>query len=87
MAQYEALTADWQDTGFDREDWLQAASLWAERCSAGMSVADADLLIAVSALRHDAVLVTNNQRHFNGLGLILENWLDSDTETSKADKR
>jgi predicted nucleic acid-binding protein len=76
LAQYEALTVNWQDTGFDREDWLQAALLWAGRHRIGMSIADADLLIAVNALRHDAVLVTNNARHFKDLGLRLENWLE-----------
>jgi predicted nucleic acid-binding protein len=75
LTQYEALTAHWKDTGFDNEDWLQAASIWAKHHRTGMSITDADLLIAVSALRHDAILVTNNERHFRGLGLHLENWL------------
>ncbi|SEH07312.1 PIN domain-containing protein [Candidatus Venteria ishoeyi] len=76
LAQYETLIANWEDTGFDREDWFQAASLWAKRHRIGMSIADADLLIAVNALRHDAILVTNNQRHFTGLDLHLENWFE-----------
>ncbi len=33
----------------------------------GMSITDADLLIAVSALRCDAILVTNNERHLLSL--------------------
>lgn len=76
LAQYEALTAHWKHTDFDNEDWLQAASLWAKHHRMGMSITDADLLIAVSALQHDAILVTNNERHFKELGLHLENWLE-----------
>jgi predicted nucleic acid-binding protein len=34
----------------------------------------ADLLIAVIALKTGATLVTNNTRHFEGLGLAVENW-------------
>jgi hypothetical protein len=31
-------------------------------------------LIAVIALKAGAALVTNNARHFAGLGLTIENW-------------
>jgi len=35
-----------------------------------------DLLIAATALRHDATLVTNNTRHFENIpNLKLDNWL------------
>lgn len=74
LAQYELLTANWQKTGFTSEDWDYAAELWAERHRQGLPIEDADLLIAVSALRHDAILVTNNLRHFTNLGIRLENW-------------
>jgi hypothetical protein len=33
--------------------------------------------IAVTALRQDAVLVTNNTTHFDDLGLRLEDWSQS----------
>lgn len=74
LAQYEALTAQWVEPVFDGAHWQQAAMLWAERHRSGQPVEDADLLIAVTALRQDATLVTNNTRHFIGLGLRLEDW-------------
>jgi len=41
----------------------------------GLSVDDADLLIASIALMHDALLVSNNTEHFKRIkGLKLENW-------------
>ena len=72
LAQYEALTAQWVEPPFDGAHWQQAATLWAQRHGSGQPIEDADLLIAVTALRQDAVLVTNNTRHFIGLGLRLE---------------
>jgi tRNA(fMet)-specific endonuclease VapC len=36
-----------------------------------------DLLIAAHALSLDAILVSNNQRHFSRVsGLTLENWVE-----------
>lgn len=43
----------------------------------GDPIPDADLLIAAQALRLNAVLVTNNERHFSpfaALGLRIEDW-------------
>lgn len=74
LAQYEALVAPWFEPAFDVVHWRQAAELWAERHRVGKPIADADLLIAVSALRQGATLVTNNTAHFLGMGLRLEDW-------------
>jgi tRNA(fMet)-specific endonuclease VapC len=74
LAQYEALTAQWVEPAFDGAHWQQATVLWAERHRSGKPIEDADLLIAVTALRQDAALVTNNTSHFLGLGLRLEDW-------------
>jgi tRNA(fMet)-specific endonuclease VapC len=55
---------------FDR-----AASLWTHAYRAGHPRADADLLIAATALEHSLVLVTGNIRHFSWIsGLIIEDW-------------
>ena len=44
---------------------------------AGTRLADADLLIAATALEHDMTLVTGNTRHFARIpGLRLENWFE-----------
>jgi len=74
LAQYEALTAQWVEPPFYGAHRQQAAALWAERHRRGQPIEDADLLIAVTALRQDATLVTNNTGHFTGLGLRLEDW-------------
>lgn len=62
----------WDD--FTLEDWNVAAELWAQREVMGNPIEDADLLIAVYARQRDATLVTNNERHFAHLDLMLENW-------------
>lgn len=41
----------------------------------GNTLADMDLLIAATALTHNMILVTNNQKHFERIrGLDIENW-------------
>ena len=43
----------------------------------GERLADADLMIAATALEHELVVVTGNQRHFErASGLELENWIE-----------
>ncbi len=42
----------------------------------GKIIDDMDLLIASTALTHNLVLVTNNEKHFNRInGLEIENWM------------
>jgi tRNA(fMet)-specific endonuclease VapC len=53
----------------------RAADLWVTSRRGGHSNADADLIIAASALVHERVLVTGNTPHFAWIpGLRLENW-------------
>jgi tRNA(fMet)-specific endonuclease VapC len=41
----------------------------------GMIIDDADIFIAACALTNDAILVTNNEKHYNRIdGLQLQNW-------------
>ena len=43
----------------------------------GLPIGNMDMLIAAHALSLDAILVTNNQRHFSRISsLKLENWLE-----------
>jgi predicted nucleic acid-binding protein len=74
LRHYLLLTREWRPISLDVVDWETAADLWAKRHSIGKAIADADLLIAVCALKSGAILVTNNIRHFEDLGLTLENW-------------
>jgi len=62
----------WDD--FDRQDWEEAAQLWARLYRTGQPTADADLLIGVYALRRGATIVTDNERHFTSFGTTIENW-------------
>lgn len=74
LAQYERQIADWDKPPFDAAHWALAATVWADRHRVGQPIADADLLIAITALRQDATLITNNTRHFDHLSLRLEDW-------------
>lgn len=70
LAQYDALVADWDKPLFDEAHWAHSAMLWAEHHRVGCP-------IAVTAIRLDAVLVTNNTAHFKDMGLRLEDWSQS----------
>jgi|SRR6185295_4577099 len=71
---YEKMTASWPRYHLSFEDWEEAAQVWADRHRFGRSIADLDLFLAVLARRERAVLVTSNVKHFEGLGLPLEDW-------------
>jgi len=50
--------------------------LGAELAATGTPIGDFDVLIAAHAVAIEAILVTNNTRHFNRIkGLSVENWL------------
>lgn len=54
----------------------QAAAIYADLYVRGQLIADADILIAATALTHGLVLVTNNHAHFSRIGaLTVRNWL------------
>ncbi|MFL6202730.1 MAG: PIN domain-containing protein [Thermoanaerobaculia bacterium] len=71
---YESLVARWQRCNLDLDDWDEAARLWAERHRTGRSISDLDLLLAILARKHQAVLVTSNTKHFEGLDIPLADW-------------
>ncbi len=53
-----------------------AADLYVELRRRGEPLEDADILTGATALAHNLVLVTDNERHFRRIkGLELENWL------------
>ncbi len=57
-------------------DWELAARLWVERTKIGKPIEDADVLIAAQAKRLGAILVTDNEKDFENLGVKIENWKD-----------
>jgi tRNA(fMet)-specific endonuclease VapC len=60
---------------FDSECALQAARIRAELEAAGTPIGPHDILIAATALRHQATLVTRNVREFSRVqGLQWMNW-------------
>jgi predicted nucleic acid-binding protein len=63
MRAYQTLVATWQPCDIVGSDWDLAADLWEQRHRAGAPINDADLLIAVSAIKTRSVLVTNNVSH------------------------
>jgi predicted nucleic acid-binding protein len=71
---YATLTESWRRLELDFSDWHSAAELWTERHRAGKAVSDLDLFLAILAHREDAILVTANTRHFEGLGVAVEDW-------------
>jgi len=55
---------------------IQAADIYADLYKHGELIADADILIAASALANGCGIVTNNEAHFRRIvGLRVENWL------------
>ncbi len=74
MAVFEHLADQLAWCDVIQDDWEQAAHLWVERAKLGRPIEDADLLIAVQAKRLNAILVTDNEKDFDNLGVKIENW-------------
>ncbi len=75
LRRYVDLTRDWSVVGLDPDDWQRAAETWAELHRTGRAIDDRDLLIAESARKAGATLVTSNARHFVDLGVPLVDWM------------
>ena len=58
------------------DDTVQiAADIYADLRKLGISIGDADILIAAIVITNKGKLITNNTRHYNNInGLIIENW-------------
>ena len=55
-----------------------AAEIYQTLRSAGTPLEDADILIAATAIAHNATLITRNTKHFERIeGLELDNWEDA----------
>jgi predicted nucleic acid-binding protein len=57
-------------------DMNEAAAIYADRKRKGLSIDDADLIIAAQCVTNGYTLVTNNEKHFADIeGLRCENWI------------
>jgi tRNA(fMet)-specific endonuclease VapC len=74
MQGLERLVARFEWCDVLSADWELAAHLWVERTKIGKPIEDADLLIAAQAKRLGAILVTDNEKDFDDLGVKIENW-------------
>lgn len=71
----DALLALHPTLDMDSETVDVAVSLFEGMRSSGNLIEDADVLIAATALRHNATLVTRNTKHFERIpGLRLTDW-------------
>jgi predicted nucleic acid-binding protein len=63
--------------GFDDNSISHAANIYADLRSKGRAVGDADILIASIVISNGGILVSNNQKHYEGIShLNLENWME-----------
>ncbi len=70
-----AACFEWID--LQKTTWTLAAQFWAKCRQKGTPTGeglDADALIAAQAEEYNAVVVTDNVRHFQYLGVIYESW-------------
>ncbi len=74
LRRYAELTQQWGASELLGTDWDDAAELWKGIHQAGKSIQPMDLLIAVTTLKENAVLVSNNLGHFAPINLAVVNW-------------
>jgi tRNA(fMet)-specific endonuclease VapC len=73
-----AFLSAFQIAGFDSESAEKYAEIRFVTEKNGMTVGPNDLVIAATAIRNNAILVTNNMREFENIqGLKCENWVKS----------
>ena len=54
-----------------------AADIYADLRNKGITIGDADILIAAIVIKNNGILISNNTGHYGGIkGLNLENWLE-----------
>lgn len=54
-----------------------AADIYADLRNKGITIGDADILIAAIVINNNGILISNNTVHYEGIkGLNLENWLE-----------
>lgn len=74
---FEQIVSRFEWCDFNKTTWDTGAKLWAECRKSGRGTGggiDKDVLIATQAKEHNAVVVTDNIRHFQYLGVNYESW-------------
>ena len=82
LGAFEVLIEESVWCEFDSETWQAGAQLWADCRKNGIQTGDGldkDVLIAAQVREQNAILITNNTKHFEHFGITSENWL---TQTS-----
>lgn len=75
LAALDVLLAPHATLALDQATVDRAAELFETLRASGNLIENMDLLIAATALQHDATLITNNTKHFSRIeGLRLEDW-------------
>ena len=77
LSALEVLVEESEWCEFDSETWDTGAKLWADCRKNGTPTGhglDKDVLIAAQVRKQNAILITNNDRHFKHLGVTYENW-------------
>lgn len=77
LAFLEGLITRFEWIDLKRTTWTLAAQFWANCRKKGTPTGegfDADVLIAAQAKEQGAIVVTNNVRHFQYLGVNYESW-------------
>ena len=75
LAAFEKIISVYGIDTIDRETFDLALSIYIRLRKNGISIEDADILIAAYCLTNDYILVTNNEKHFENIeNLEIENW-------------
>lgn len=76
LAAFERFCTDNEILAIGDDVVVRAADIYADLYVRGQLVADADILIAATAVQHRLVLATNNVADFRRIaGLPIDNWL------------
>ena len=74
---YERLSMNWSIRDMGHNVWLRAVDIYSDLKYKGLTVSDADILIAAFCLENKSVLVTNNTKDFiNIVDLTIEDWVN-----------
>ena len=78
LALFTTLCRHFEERNIVKDDWIEAARLYAE--NPGRPMSESDLLQAAFCIRNGYTLVTHNIKHFEHIKtLSLEDWIDTES--------